>query len=847
MLTTKDNKDSVTNTTRQLKDNSNEDSQYKNEHRNKRNKQKEIEIKDVAWSSTSLELELKENANTIETDKMTLETQDHVTQLQNERGEVVQFECLTNKQTIRKEADTIQTNKNKKIGYKTDMDIDNATEEKTDDKKKEVSQIRQPAMQRAYSEVVIGNRQRSTIAIEKATKWKTEFQNKLNAKVNDNLKLRNWLEFCDEQDYHVIAMQETKLKAKDNTKMKLANPYYGIYYSNCTVNEAKKSMAAMGIAIGIKKALEAYIHDIRTMLGTAIMLDLFMLGNNRVRIINVYITQDKPELAAVIQNEVQNWINQAATKSQKLIIMGNFNSNESKRNAKTKGSLKSQIDDIWAVRRKKQKLTKYNLNNIDNDKWQEFSAEIVKRIEKQIGPKPQRTEGTSINGIIEGLKNASKIKTSLNKHGLDYVEQMMNIDLTRLVEWKAIQHNLRKLIRGKTLGWIITVQNEIRGLCNPADNTKGINQFAIRSPIEKMKWVVTKEAVIGRVVSIEQNIVQIAHWKEEANNGVLKRCDGCKINENRNKKKRREPFIPHDMRKSYEISEHFNKKNKIREMCSRWRDKKVLNVQLSVDKISKGTRISLEKNVEHIHITNKNWPSIQKSILSTIAMIAVVMLNAAKINIMTDVKEMKQIVATLTKDAKRTKFEVNLRDKIEATNDDVQTLAIEIDYQNWVPNLMAVQLNGINICYGVRRLVRHICNAKILTQFYGQNRIQELNADHKVNWELTYDYINWDEDINQGAADFGDASDIVEEVLNDIEKKHKKQFENKKVYVKQFVEMYESGSELTLPNRIIEGSFIKDWRDITENSVKQSKAEEELPQKRHRKKEGYRNENIFEQ
>ncbi|CAG8479221.1 17286_t:CDS:2 [Gigaspora margarita] len=326
--------------------------------------------------------------------------------------------------------------------------------------------------------------------------------------------------------------------------------------------------------------------------------------------------------------------------------------------------------------------------------------------------------------------------------------------------------------------WITIVQNEIRGRCNPTDNPKGINQFAMRSPTEETKWVVTKEAVIGRVVSIEQNIAQIAHWKEEANSGVLKRCDRCEINKNRNKKKKKGCITYTHKRNIAQIVVNKDKRLRMeynelaQALPHRCNDEvegeKVVNVQLYVDKISKGTKILLEKNSEHIHITNENWPSTQKALLSTIAILAVVMPNAAKINIKTDIKETKQIVRTLTKDAKvkyedlykhklwaqymgvraiclakRTKFEVNLRDKMEAMKDDVQRLMIEVDYQNWVLNLIAVQLNGINICHGVRRLIRHICNAKILTQFYGQNQIQELNAGHKVNWKLTYDYINW--------------------------------------------------------------------------------------------------------
>ncbi|CAG8457900.1 32572_t:CDS:2 [Gigaspora margarita] len=127
MSATKDNNDPVTNTTRQLNDS---------------------ETNDAAQLNTSLELKPKENVKVMETDE------------QNVEGEVVLLECSTNKQILCRGANTIQINKKHEIEHKTDMDINNASGEKIDNKKEEISQIRQPIMQRAYSEVVIGNRQR---------------------------------------------------------------------------------------------------------------------------------------------------------------------------------------------------------------------------------------------------------------------------------------------------------------------------------------------------------------------------------------------------------------------------------------------------------------------------------------------------------------------------------------------------------------------------------------------------------------------------------------------------------------------------------------------------------------
>ena len=51
--------------------------------------------------------------------------------------------------------------------------------------------------------------------------------------LNDKLKLQLWLEYCNENNYHIISMTETKLAESTSSNFSLRNPYYYIYISNC--------------------------------------------------------------------------------------------------------------------------------------------------------------------------------------------------------------------------------------------------------------------------------------------------------------------------------------------------------------------------------------------------------------------------------------------------------------------------------------------------------------------------------------------------------------------------------------------------------------------------------------
>src|SRR5437868_7430996 len=192
--------------------------------------------------------------------------------------------------------------------------------------------------------------------------------------LNDPLKFQTWIEYCNEKNYNIISMTETKIAESKYNKLQFTNPYYHIYTSNCNKIIAKKQESSMGTAIAISRPLQPYIHNIQTEPGTAILIDLFFPQNQRLRIISVYLPSNNASLNLQTQKKITNWISYAITHNLEIIILGDFNSDANKHNKPTlqlfntmntrniksllkyfninaptwaRSSSNSQIDDIW--------------------------------------------------------------------------------------------------------------------------------------------------------------------------------------------------------------------------------------------------------------------------------------------------------------------------------------------------------------------------------------------------------------------------------------------------------------------------------------------------------------------
>ena len=62
----------------------------------------------------------------------------------------------------------------------------------------------------------------------------------------------------------------------------------------------------------------------------AIAVDLFFPGNQRIRVILIYLTTTNKKLNEETQKTVADWIKQAIARQLKVIVMGDFNSDRNR-------------------------------------------------------------------------------------------------------------------------------------------------------------------------------------------------------------------------------------------------------------------------------------------------------------------------------------------------------------------------------------------------------------------------------------------------------------------------------------------------------------------------------------
>src|SRR5205085_12677549 len=108
----------------------------------------------------------------------------------------------------------------------------------------------------------------------------------------------------------------------------LTNPLYKFYTSNYIPVYPKQREASLGTAIMVYCKLQMYIHNIITYPRTAICIDFFFPGNNKTRVISLYLPNDHADLLKRTQRQVALWITEAKNKNWTSIVLGDFNTNE---------------------------------------------------------------------------------------------------------------------------------------------------------------------------------------------------------------------------------------------------------------------------------------------------------------------------------------------------------------------------------------------------------------------------------------------------------------------------------------------------------------------------------------
>src|ERR1043165_7259877 len=100
---------------------------------------------------------------------------------------------------------------------------------------------------------------------------------------NATTKRQLWLDYCISQQLDIISLTETKLAHSQYTHLTLHNNDYKCFMSNnsTTNSQHPREISARTILL-IKQSLSTYIHNIQTLNGTAIAIDLHLLHKNNL-------------------------------------------------------------------------------------------------------------------------------------------------------------------------------------------------------------------------------------------------------------------------------------------------------------------------------------------------------------------------------------------------------------------------------------------------------------------------------------------------------------------------------------------------------------------------------------
>jgi len=84
-------------------------------------------------------------------------------------------------------------------------------------------------------------------------------------------------------------------------------------------------------------------------------------------------------------------------------------------------------------------------------------------------PIPRKNNcGTLINNILLQHPKAYILKEKLNLHEVVYVEQFLNYNNSRFLDWRGFYHNIGKIPTGRIPAWFTEIQDLIRSTENPS-------------------------------------------------------------------------------------------------------------------------------------------------------------------------------------------------------------------------------------------------------------------------------------------------------------------------------------------------------------------------------------------
>jgi exonuclease III len=135
-------------------------------------------------------------------------------------------------------------------------------------------------------------------------------------------KQQQILTFMDEKHYDIFGLSETKLTTRSASSIFHDSLQYRAWW-NCFDD----SPSSAGVGLIFRSSVAQFVQSVKGYKGRVIYADLFLRGNVKLRVMQVYIPANiaNRHVRIDIDNFILNNIAQASQDSYHIIIMGDFN------------------------------------------------------------------------------------------------------------------------------------------------------------------------------------------------------------------------------------------------------------------------------------------------------------------------------------------------------------------------------------------------------------------------------------------------------------------------------------------------------------------------------------------
>ncbi|CAG8467651.1 107_t:CDS:2 [Gigaspora rosea] len=292
-------------------------------------------------------------------------------------------------------------------------------------------------------------------------------------------------------------------------------------------------------------------------------------------------------------------------------------------------------------------------------------------------------------------------------------------------------------------------------IANPSCTLTEPNSFTHRKWKEgDTRWVYIEHNLFGKIKTHTQHTVTVAHWKQY--NNQLKYCTGCQLSKNKNKvyvtsfvpnpKITPGLILPGKLKFDQDLTKLFPEiTDTLWDLHQSIKVLRSIKARLTMNTTNdnKSNPIAtwtIEDTLYTLSTREKTWPSIMKAALTAVITLSIVIPQKTELVLETDIMYIKQVVDNYVN---KNIQSMQIIDRHDLANH-IRCILVITNSQELLQDVHVLQLQNESIPYNLKTVVKHAFQAAEYSEWYCQNRVMQMNDKGIIDWQKTYDYINYD-------------------------------------------------------------------------------------------------------